>query len=228
MKVDISQSNPTVQSLICDTNQLITLDANFFISPDRRNEGVPGEFGQARYQKVWTEPFFSVFSDLAIHEAVLGELLPGTAARAYVEEKLSSHKLRVLYDDSLSPREKAMRNTFEAHIAPNTQYDPARDNKDDRGEVKTLAFLGTKGYIYFASNDRNALRLVDNADKLGTLLDNQVTVKFYEGIYLLRRFDAVSADDIKWLYKYLYAFSKRDRNPEWGDFMTEMGRLYTK
>jgi hypothetical protein len=55
-------------------------------------------------------------------------------------------------------------------------------------------------------------------------------VEFYEGIYLLRRFDAVSAADIKWLYKYLYAFTKRDknRNPEWSAFIAEMDKRYSE
>ena len=123
-----------------------------------------------------------------------------------------------------------MRNTKELLIAPNTQYDPARDNKDDRGEVKSLAHLSAKGYIYFASNDMNAIRLVTEADRLGTTLDEQRIIKFYEGIYLLRRFDAVPATEIKWLYKYLYAFTKRDksRNPEWSAFIAEMNKCYFK
>ena len=219
-----------MQNLLEDASQLITLDANFFIPPDRQREGAPDLFEGSRYIRVWTDPFFQTFTNLAIHEAVLDELLPETTFRSYVDAKIASAQLFLLRDSDLTEKEMLVRNTKERLIAPNTQYDPDRDNKDDRGEVKSLAHLGAKGYIYFSSNDKNAIRLVDEADKLGTTLDEQRVVKFYEGIYLLRRFDAVPAADIKWLYKYLYGLTKRDktRNPEWGDFIAEMDMHYPK
>jgi len=229
-KIDADHKNSVLQSLLNDVSQIITLDANFFIPPDRQREGIPAQFESDRYIRIWIDPFFHTFPNLAIHEAVLDELLTETVIRSYVDVKIASAELLLLKDSDLTVEEMLVRNTKERLIAPNTQYDPDRDNKDDRGEVKSLAHLGAKGYIYFASNDKNAIRLVDEAGKLGTTLDEQRIVKFYEGMYLLRRFDAVPATDIKWLYKYLYWFTKRDkrRNLGWSEFIAKMDRLYSE
>jgi hypothetical protein len=137
-----------VQSLLEDASQIITLDANFFISPDRQREGVPAEFERDRYVKVWIEPFFQTFPNLAIHEAVLYELLPGTGLRSYADEKIDSEKLLLLRDSDLTADEMLVRNTKELLIAPNTQYDPDRDNKGDRGEVKSLAYWRERVHIF--------------------------------------------------------------------------------
>ncbi len=228
MMVDVSQAQLSVIRILGDPTQIITLDANFFLPPDRRMEGARDQFGFRRFQQTWLDPFFATFENLAVHEAVLRELVSSTE-RKYADDKIADASLILLRDEDLSSEEMAVRNTKEQLISPNTQYDPARDNKDDRGEVKSLSYLGAKGYIYFASNDRNALRLVDEAENLGTSLDDQMTLKFYEGIFLLYHFKVVPADSLKWLYKYLYCLSKKDvsNNPNWGDFIAAMDALYS-
>lgn len=226
VRVDVSQLQISVSELIQNPDQIITLDANFFLPPDRREEGAIREFSFEQFQRIWLDPFFTVFKNLAIHEAVKQELV-SSKERAYAEKRITESALNVFRDTDLSPVEMAIRNTKERLIAPYTSYVPALDNKDDRGEVKSLAYLGAKGYIYFASNDRKALRLVDEANRLKTSLDDQMTIKFYEGIYLLRRFNAIPADEVKWLYKYLYCLTKKDKvNPGWGEFNAGMEKLY--
>jgi hypothetical protein len=225
----MNHKSSVVQSILNDPSQVITLDANFFIPPDRQNEGARVHFESSRYINIWVDPFFKTFPKLATHEAVLAELLSETKMRSYVDEKISSAKLLLLKDVDLTEDEMLVRNTKERLIAPNTQYDPSRDNKYDRGEVKSLSYLGAKGYIYFISNDRNAIRLVEDADRLGTSLDEQRVIKFYEGIFLLCHYDAVAQSDIRLLYKYLYRLTKRDKNryPGWGVFIAEMKKLYS-
>jgi hypothetical protein len=226
MRVDVSRLHISVKNILDNPELMITLDANFFLPPDRQKEGMSHKIDFEYFNRIWLNPFFTTFKNLAIHEAVLNELV-SNKERKYVDSKISEASLILLCDKNLSPIEMAIRNTKERLIAPNTMYDPIRDNRDDRGEVKTLAYLGAKGYIYFASNDKNALRLVDEASKLNTSLDEQMTLKFYEGIFLLRHFNAVSANDIKWLYKYLYHLSKKDSlNPDWADFIVAMDELY--
>jgi hypothetical protein len=228
-KIDDVCKSCVVQSILNDPSQVVTLDANFFIPPDRQNEGARFHFESSRFIKMWVDPFFKTFPKLAIHEAVLAELLSETKIRSYVDEKISSSKLLLLKDVDLTADEMLVRNTKERLIAANTQYDPLRDNKCDRGEVKSLSYLGAKGYIYFVSNDRNAIRLVEYANKLGTSLDEQRVIKFYEGIYLLSHYNAVPQSDLRLLYKYLYGLTKRDKNRyhDWGIFIAEMKRLYS-
>lgn len=60
--------------------------------------------------------------------------------------------ISVVYDELVSPP----REPFEDTMYPLTQYDPLLDNKDDRGEVKTLAYIAVKGLPYFAAHDSNA------------------------------------------------------------------------
>ena len=74
MKVDISKKNPSLVSLFKDPNQVITLDANFLIPPDRPNissRSIP----YAKFQACWLDPIFESFPNLAIHEAVRDELV---------------------------------------------------------------------------------------------------------------------------------------------------------
>ena len=49
-------------------------------------------------------------------------------------------------DSTLTAVEKVLCDTIESKIYPYTHYEPIIDNKDDRGEVKSLAFIAVKGY----------------------------------------------------------------------------------
>ena len=74
MKVDIATKNPALVSLFSDPNQVITLDANFLIPPDRqRLSGRVIPF--SLFQAFWLDPIFDTFPNLAIHEAVRDELV---------------------------------------------------------------------------------------------------------------------------------------------------------
>lgn len=173
---------------------------------------------------------YQLLPNLAIHEAVLAELVderPHQFAQALIESGIPP-QLKLLRDSDLNPIEQAMRQTMELQIAPFTNFDPSRNNKDDRGEVKTLAHMAVKGYTFFVTNDANALRLIERADQLGTSLDALKTLHFYEDIYLLFRNGAMQLADAKNLYRYLYYMTKRERdgNPAWGDFCGGMDKLY--
>lgn len=88
-------------------------------------------------------------------------------------------------DSQLSEPEMLLRNTIEDKISPLTYYDPKVDNKRDRGEVKSLAFVAIKGMLYFAAHDNQALLLIDKAEKWSTGLDNVQSIRMYELIYYL-------------------------------------------
>lgn len=102
------------------------------------------------------------------------------------------------------------------------------NNKDDRGEVKSLAYIATKGLLYFAAHDNNAIQLIEKSDDWSTGLDNVKSIQMYEIIYYLYMNDLSSKKDLRILYKYQYYLTKKEKqeNPEWGEYISRMDVLY--
>lgn len=113
-------------------------------------------------------------------------------------------------------------------IYPLTKSDPLLDNKDNRGEVKSLAYIAVKGLIYFATHDSNAVQLIEKAEEWTTGLDNVQVIKMYELIFYLYKTDKSDNKALRMLYKYQYYLTSREKqtNPEWGQFISAMEELY--
>jgi hypothetical protein len=164
MKIDLTHPNPAFISIIESPEQVITLDANFLIAPDRR--AINKEIKNIRFEQfkeIWLDPIFSVFPNIAIHEAVYDELIVGTSPRNYVDVKRDSIPPEIIIhkDSSLTEAEMILRDAIESRIAPYTMYEPLLDSKDDRGEVKSLSYIAVKGLPYFAANDNVAIQLIE-------------------------------------------------------------------
>jgi rRNA-processing protein FCF1 len=219
MRVDI-KLNPSLKDIFDNPKQIITMDANFLICPNRRELDFPFE----KFIEIWLDPIFKAFSNLAIHQAVYEELID-INSKNYIDsqENLIMHR-----DTSLNATESRLRNTIEEKIAINTKYIVEEDNKDDRGEVKSLAFIAVKDYLYFASNDYNAITLVENSQEWETGLDNVRAIKMYELIYYLYKKELAKSKDLRILYKYQYYLTKREKsiNPKWGEFISSMNNIY--
>jgi len=228
MRVDLSAPNLSLISIFDKPDQYITLDANFLIPPDRRPIS-RHSFTFEQFKKIWLEPIFKLFENLAIHEAVLDELVE-VSVRNFADEKIKSKpsELKLFRDSELSFTEAAIRDIIETKIYPLTKYDPLIDNKDDRGEVKSLAYIATKGLLYFAAHDNNAIQLVEKSCEWSTGLDNVKAIKMYEIIYYLYIKELANAKDLRILYKYQYHLTKKEKseNPEWGIFKDLMDNLY--
>jgi hypothetical protein len=144
MKINLENPNSALISIIENPEQIITLDANFLIPPERSritNRGI----GFEKFKAFWLDPIFSVFPNLAIHEAVYEELV-GISPQNYVDTKRDSIPPEIIIheDSSLTEVERILRDSIESRIASLTKYDPMLDNKDDRGEVKSLSFIADK------------------------------------------------------------------------------------
>lgn len=232
MKINVSGLNVAFLNLIKNPNQIVLLDANVFIPPDKRALGaidrVPFQF----YKSILLTPLFKAFSYLSIHEAVDKEIIIETnEVRAFVDEKISdsAYHMKVCKDVDLDENSLTIRNTLEEKIQPHTKYNPDLDNANDRGEVKTLAYIGAKNLLYFASNDQNALRLVEAAEQLETGLDSVGTIHIYEILYFLAKNNPVDSKDLRILYKYMYYQTTKEKhdNPGWGDFIAIMDSYYS-
>jgi len=178
---------------------------------------------------MWLDPIFDAFPNLAIHEAVYEELiLP--SVKAYAEAMLGSNPTRLILhkDCTLTETEKMLRDSIENRIYPLTQYDPLLDNRDDKGEVKSLAYIAVKGLLYFAAHDSTALKLVEKAEEWSTGLDNVQAIKMYELIFYLYAKNPTEKQALKMLYKYQYHLTKHEKqtNPEWRHFLAGMEKLY--
>lgn len=228
MKIKLTKPNPALLSIIENPEQIITLDANFLIAPDRRpitKNGIRFE----QFRDIWLDPIFSVFPNLAIHEAVYDELV-GISPQNYVDSKRDSVPPQIIIhkDSSLTEVERILRDTIESRIASHTKYEPLLDNKDDRGEVKSLSYIAVKSLLYFAANDNNAIQLIEKSEEWSTGLDNIQAIKMYELIYYLYRNNLADNTAMKMLYKYQYYLTDREKNtnPGWGDFSSGMESLY--
>ncbi len=229
MRIDATSPNPALVSILKHPDQIITLDANFLIPPDR-SRFANRSFDFPLFQKVWLEPVFTAFPNLAIHEAVYDELiLPDI--KSYIQGKIDSStppQLTVHKDSTLTDEEQVIRDSIEAKIFPLTNYDPMVDNKDDRGEVKSLSYIAVKGLIYFAAHDTNTIQLVEKAEEWSTGLDNIQAIKMYELIFYLHRANIGNKKSLRMLYKYQYHLTQNEKatNPEWSQFLEAMNILY--
>ena len=229
MKINLKEANLSLISIFNNPNQMITLDANFMIPPDRSRITRRG-FDFLLFKKVWLDPIFTAFPILAIHEAVYDEVIVVTSLREYVERLKAENppKIVIHSDSELTVVEKILRDSIEDKIYPYTKYDPKVDNKDDRGEVKSLSYIAVKGLLYFAAHDNNALQLIEKAEKWSTGLDNVRAIQMYELIFYLYAKNLGDKDSLRMLYKYQYYLTEHEKrtNPEWGEFTSTMKNLY--
>ena len=228
MEIDLTSSNPALESIFNIPEQVITLDANFLIPPDR-SRYAKKSFDFHLFQRIWLEPVFGIFPNLAIHEAVYDELvLP--SVKTYIDTNINNMPPRITVhkDSSLTAEEHMLRNSIEEKIYPLTKYDPLLDNKDDRGEVKSLAYIAVKGLIYFATHDSNTIQLIEKAAEWATGLDNVQMIKMFELIFYLYKTNKSDNKALRMLYKYQYFLTSREKqaNPEWGQFISAMEELY--
>lgn len=181
------------------------------------------------FQQVWLDPIFAAFPNVAIHEAVYDELV-SPSVKSYTDAMLNATPPRLIFlkDSTLTENEKVLRDSIEEKIYPLTKYDPLLDNRDDRGEVKSLAYIAVKGLIYFAVHDFNTIQLVEKAEEWSTGLDNVQTIQMYELIFYLYVMNRSQKQALRFLYKYHYHLTKREKktNPEWGQFLVRMEGLY--
>lgn len=229
MKVEI-RINPALESIIKNKNQLITLDANVLIPPDRSKFGVrPYDF--ELFKRVWLDPLFGALPKLGIHEAVYDEVLIDDA-KNYLDERINAKEnpLLVYYDSLLSSEESVLRNTIEERISIFTKYSPALDNKEDRGEVKSLSYIAIKNLPYFVANDALAIQLVEKAKPWNTNLDNIQVVKMYELMYYLYLSTKTDKKGLRMIYRYLFYLTGKEKetNPSWSDFLDLMNSCYDK
>lgn len=221
MKVDTKEVNPAFQSIIQNPGQKVFLDANFFIPPDRSEVAKVRAYSFTDFKECWLIPLLSEFTGLAIHESVYDELV-ADSVKEYADEQTSCipSKLRIHYDSELSGLEEALRNTYINKIAVHSLYNPTRDNAKDRGEVRSLSFMAVKQFLYFAANDALPVRLIKDAAKLLTGLDDMQIVQMYELIYYLYKTGRYDNKAMRILYKYQYYLTAGDKriNPEWGCF----------
>lgn len=168
--VNLQQKNQGLISVLENINQIVLIDANIFIPPDRSKENssikpVNFEF----YKQYWIEPFIHTFKPIGIHDAVYREF-ESNSIKTLIENRKNDipPSIYIYYDCDLNEQEQIVRNTIESRIAKYTNYNPAIDNRDDRGEVKSLSYIATKQLLYFCSNDSNAIRLVEDAERLET------------------------------------------------------------
>ncbi len=156
--------------------------------------------------------------------------LVGRKLREYVESLRQEipPKIIIHFDSSLTEVEGFLRDSIEAKIYPYTNYNPQIDNKDDRGEVKSLSYIAVKGILYFAAHDNNALQLIEKAEEWSTGLDNVKAIHMFELIYYLYVKNKGDKKLLRMLYKYQYYLTEHEKgtNPEWGDFINQINALY--
>lgn len=228
-KVNTSIPNSALVSLIHDFSQIITLDACVLIPLDRSKENsqIP-VFDFPIYRKFWLDVLFKTFPYLAIHDAVLEECFSPAELHRYLKKEIDSQRLMLLSDSNLTPDEESYRRSMEYKIAEYTSYNPDQDNNDDRGEVKSLAHIKTKDYLYFCSRDSNAIRLIQDSDKYEASLETIQAIHIYELAYYFVRMDMCKSKQMRSIYKYIYHLTKKEikSNPEWTTFLDEMDNLY--
>ncbi|MDY5577490.1 MAG: hypothetical protein SPF70_08520 [Lachnospiraceae bacterium] len=229
MRVDTKEINPAFQSIKQNPNQIVFLDANFFIPPDRSDYAKVKQYSFEDFRNNWLIPLLSEFPGISIHESVYDELV-AEKVKTYADEQLNAKpaKLKIYHDTELNTKEIALMNYYISKLSVHSHYDPIRDNTKDRGEIKSLSFMAVKQFLFFAANDALPVRLIKEADKLNTGLDYLGIIQMYELIYYLYKTGKYDNKQLRILYKYQYYLSPTDKryNPEWGEFVDLMDKLY--
>lgn len=154
------------------------------------------------------------------------------AVKAFADEKKGEipTKLRVYKDFELTASEQNLLEMQILKLVPFSGYIPERDNAKDRGEIRSLAYMAVKQYLYFAANDTLPMQLICNAGQLETGLDDMGLLQSYEILYYLYKMGKYDSKGLKMLYKYQYYLTSREKtqNPDWGSFIASMDELYTK
>lgn len=232
MKVNTTEVNPALIDIINNYTQVLPVDANFFISFDRTSTvrgTVPIDF--RTFEKFWLRPLLITFPYLAVHEAVVREIV-NPQSKKLLEGEVQAGRLLVLKDNELTPPQESYRSSIEKVIAKETAYEPELDNSNDRGEVKSLSYIASKPLNYFCSHDSTALRLLEEPLRGEIGLSGVGSLRIYELLYCLRRMKMIDPGDgnkgLKMLYKYLYYLTSNEKteNPEWGQFCEQMDKLY--
>jgi hypothetical protein len=228
VKVNIEIANPALITIFKNQNIPIFVDTNLFIPPDRSKlGGIPISFKE--YKLFWLDALFDSFTNLSIHESVYKELVQ-TDIISYIDEKINSNPklLTIHYDKDLEGIEGQMLLTYLKSISKYSAYDLERDSKRDRAEVRSLAFMAVREFVYFASNDDLPRRLIEYAEKLKTGLDNLRLLSFYDIIYFLYKKNCYDNSKLRMLYKTLYFLTnfERKNNPNWDTFIKGMDKLY--
>lgn len=230
MKIDTKAVNPAFMSIVQNPGQKVFLDANFFIPPDRSKVAKVRAYSFEDFKECWLVPLLSEFAGLVIHESVYDELV-ADSVKNYADEQTNSNppRLKIHYDSELNSKEEAMRNTYMNKMAVHSLYNPAIDNAKDRGEVRSLSFMAVKQFLLFAANDSLPVRLIKDAAKLKTGLDNMQVVQMYELIYYLYKTDRYDRKALRILYKYQYYLTpgEKNTNPDWKGFVEQMDVLYS-
>jgi len=232
LKVNTTEVNPSLVSIINDYAQVLPVDANFFISFDRTSTVRGAEPIDFRaFEKFWLRPLMITFPYLAVHEAVVKEIV-NAQSKKFVGGEIQANRLLVLEDNNLTPSQESYRCSIEKVIAKETAYEPELDNSNDRGEVKSLSYIASKPLNYFCSHDSTALRLLEEPLRAEIGLSGVGSLRIYELLYYLRRMKMVDQGNgikgLKMLYKYLYYLTPNEKveNPEWGQFCEQMDTLY--
>lgn len=232
MRVNLSRKNIGFEKILNNDFDEFLIDANIFMPPDRSRENraiKPVSFEY--YKENWLNPFIEAFKPVGIHEAVYGEFQMNSV-KGFVDEQLKSNDpgVWICEDSKLTEEENIIRSTIEEAIAKNTNYKPALNNSDDKGEVKSLAYIATKNILYFCSHDANAIRLIEDAERLDTCLEGVSAIQPYEIMYYFIKNNIGNIKAIKNFYKYMYRLTDKEKeyNPEWSKFVEKMDVLYYK
>lgn len=227
-KVNINSTNKALISLINNPKQLLVVDANFFIPPNRSREQLkPISFKS--FKSVWLDHLINTFNPIIIHEAVYEEFQTKDV-KDFVDNCMKNipQLVNIVKDSDLNSMEQFLRNSIEERIAKYTNYEPSLDNKDDRGEVKSLSYMVVKNLVYFCSHDANSIKLIEEAEKLENNLDDVMAIRMYEIIYYFIKNNIGDSNELRKLYKYMYYCTPSDKkiNPSWQDFKSSMDKLY--
>nr|WP_312577680.1 hypothetical protein [Sedimentibacter sp.] len=99
MNINLTTPNTALESIFNNPNQVITLDANSLIPPDRSKFGARA-FDFENFKLIWLNPIFEAFSKLAIHEAVYDELLL-PSIKSYIDANINNvPPLLIIHKDS--------------------------------------------------------------------------------------------------------------------------------
>ena len=64
MEVNVASPNPGLKSIVANHEQIITLDANFLIPPDR-NRLIGRGLDFSKFQQIWLDPIFGAFQEFS-------------------------------------------------------------------------------------------------------------------------------------------------------------------
>lgn len=146
------------------------------------------------------EKLFPIIAEkIYMHKVVYDEIMMPACAKEQVDVLINRGSLEVVSDDDLEKTQKYIYNGIFESLA-SVMINPKYPNKN-RGEVASIAMAKTKSIAYFATDEKDLQKIID--EKINTGMDDLKCIRIIDIIEFIRdgKLEALKRKEAKALWR---------------------------